>query len=131
MQSSERLENAYKILKNPSMAMGKRFRALFTLRNVPTKQSIDYIGDVLMTDESALLKHECAYCLGQMQKVEAIDILKKVLANVEEHPMVRHEAGEALGAIGSDKCLEILKVNYFSFQIVQILIILNALGICK
>ncbi|KAI7695645.1 hypothetical protein SSS_02540 [Sarcoptes scabiei] len=33
----------------------------------------------------------------------------KVLANFDEHPMVRHEAGEALGAIANDKCLQILK----------------------
>lgn len=129
MLSPEQLENAYQIMRNPSMAMGERFRALFTLRNVPNKQSVDYIGDVLMSDKSALLKHECAYCLGQMQKDDAIDVLNKVLANVAEHPMVRHEAGEALGAIGTDKCLAILKVGYQRFAI--IILTLFILGICE
>ena len=47
-----------------------------------------------------MLKHECAYCLGQMQDPSAINSLIDVLKNSSEDPMVRHEAGEALGAIG-------------------------------
>ena len=62
-------------------------------------------------DPSALLKHECAYCLGQMQNETAIPILMNILDNLNEDPMVRHEAGEALGAIGkyNENVLEILK----------------------
>ncbi|KAH9415430.1 hypothetical protein DERP_010286 [Dermatophagoides pteronyssinus] len=98
-------------LQDPQKSMAIRFRALFTLKNIGGQSAIDHIGKVLFEDDSALLKHECAYCLGQMQDVYAIEILSKVLANTMEHPMVRHEAGEALGAIGTDECLEILE-NY-------------------
>jgi hypothetical protein len=42
-------------------------------------------------DSSALLKHELAYCLGQMKNVAALPILESVLANNQEDPMVRHE----------------------------------------
>lgn len=52
------------------------------------------------SDESALLKHECAYCLGQMQDVRAVPLLTAVLEDEDQDVMVRHEAGEALGAIG-------------------------------
>lgn len=42
-------------------------------------------------DPSALLKHELAYCLGQMKNAVALPILESVLANDREDPMVRHE----------------------------------------
>jgi len=52
-----------------------------------------------LSDESALLKHEIAYALGQMQDPYAVPFLIDVLKNKTEDSMVRHEAGEALGAI--------------------------------
>lgn len=44
-------------------------------------------------DQSALLKHELAYCLGQMQDKRAIPTLTAVLKDREQEVMVRHEAG--------------------------------------
>jgi len=60
-------------------------------------------------DSSALLKHECAYCLGQMLDHSAVPVLVGVLRNLLENPMVRHEAAEALGAIGSADCIPVLE----------------------
>ena len=108
--SPEEFVSTARWLRDPQKSMAIRFRALFTLKNIGGQSTIDHIGKVLFEDDSALLKHECAYCLGQMQDVYAIEILSKVLANTMEHPMVRHEAGEALGAIGTDECLKILQV---------------------
>lgn len=42
-------------------------------------------------DPSTLLKHELAYCLGQMKNTAALEILETVLTNEQEDPMVRHE----------------------------------------
>jgi deoxyhypusine monooxygenase len=52
-------------------------------------------------DESDLLKHELAYVLGQIKHTHALPVLASVLADTQQHAMVRHEAAEALGAIGS------------------------------
>nr|NVI76105.1 nero [Cucujiformia] len=49
------------------------------------------------------------YCLGQMQDETAINILKTVLEDDKQEPMVRHEAAEALGAIGSEIALACLQ----------------------
>nr|MBE5726545.1 nero [Cucujiformia] len=49
------------------------------------------------------------YCFGQMQDEKAIDILVSVLEDKTQEPMVRHEAAEALGAIGSDVILSCLQ----------------------
>lgn len=43
------------------------------------------------SDASALLKHECAYCLGQLQDPYAIPYLTQVLKDVHQDAMVRHE----------------------------------------
>lgn len=37
--------------------------------------------------------------MGQLQNKKASDALSEVLRDVNEHPMVRHEAAEALGSI--------------------------------
>ena len=81
------------VLNDEKRAMKERFRALFTLRNIGGSVAIECINRAF-GDCSALLKHELAYCLGQMQDVEAVDILIKVLENLHENPMVRHEAGK-------------------------------------
>lgn len=60
------------------------------------------------TCTSALLKHEIAYVLGQMQDPQSTSILERVLRDAKEHAMVRHEAAEALGAIGDEHCLALL-----------------------
>ena len=98
-----------RILRNSEIPLHQRFRALFTLRNLNGTRAIEAIGATFKTDDSALLKHELAYCLGQMQHVHALPILTEVLENIHEHPMVRHEAAEALGALGHEKSLLILQ----------------------
>lgn len=96
------------VLNDPQQDLTRRFRALFTLRNIGGAESISWISKAF-TDESALLKHELAYCLGQMQDTCAIPTLTTVLKDTLQEPMVRHEAGEALGAIGDPSVLDLLK----------------------
>lgn len=42
---------------------------------------------------------QVAYVLGQLQNKSASAALSRILKDVNEHPMVRHEAAEALGSI--------------------------------
>ncbi|XP_063311993.1 deoxyhypusine hydroxylase [Pelobates fuscus] len=96
------------ILLDPGRPLPARFRALFTLRSLGGAEAVELIGRAF-GDESALLKHELAYCLGQMGDRAAIPVLKQVLRDRAQEPMVRHEAGEALGAIGDPEVLDLLK----------------------
>ncbi|XP_072031983.1 deoxyhypusine hydroxylase-like [Amphiura filiformis] len=96
------------VLNDPKEPLAGRFRALFTLRNLGGQTAIDCISKCF-GDSSALLKHECAYCLGQMQDKGAIPALESVLRDENQETIVRHEAGEALGAIGADSVLDILE----------------------
>ncbi|KAI6114434.1 Deoxyhypusine hydroxylase [Pisolithus sp. B1] len=85
-----------------------RFRALFTLKSLKSDDAVAIISKGFQ-DRSALLKHELAYCLGQIKRTSALPVLESVLRNEDEDPMVRHEAAEAIGAISSTSSIPILK----------------------
>ena len=80
------------VLNDASRPLKERFRALFTLRNIGGEIAQECIKQCFK-DPSALLKHELAYCLGQMQDHAAIPTLISVLRDTAQEPMVRHEAG--------------------------------------
>lgn len=96
------------VLNDSARPLKERFRALFTLKNIGGATAIDQIH-ACFKDPSALLKHELAYCLGQMRDPAAISILTSVLEDLSQEPMVRHEAGEALGAIGDTSVIPLLE----------------------
>lgn len=96
-------------LLNEDKGMHERYAALFALRNHGGEEAVSTIIDSLRC-KSALLRHEVAYVLGQLQNKKASDALCKTLRDVTEHPMVRHEAAEALGSIADDKCVSLLEV---------------------
>ncbi|KAI4301131.1 hypothetical protein L6164_034443 [Bauhinia variegata] len=96
------------LLLDSTQPISERFRALFSLRNLKGPGPRDTL--ILATrDCSNLLAHEAAFALGQMQDVEAIPALASVLNDLSLHPIVRHEAAEALGAIGLDDNVPLLK----------------------
>uniref|UniRef100_A0AAV1UM90 Deoxyhypusine hydroxylase n=1 Tax=Peronospora matthiolae TaxID=2874970 RepID=A0AAV1UM90_9STRA len=84
-----------------------KYRAMFSLRNRNTKEAALALAAAL-SDPSDLFKHEVAYVMGQMENPVVVPALKKVLLDETQHRMVRHEAAEALGAIGTIECEEIL-----------------------
>ncbi|ELU18882.1 hypothetical protein CAPTEDRAFT_226776 [Capitella teleta] len=105
---SKEIQKIGNLLLDQSRPLKERFRALFTLKNLGGDEAIACISQCF-SDPSALLKHECAYCLGQMQDLKAVSILKEILEDASEDPIVRHEAGEALGALAPPDLLDLLK----------------------
>lgn len=103
-------------LCSESTPLAVRFRALFSLKHVAQTSAdagtavaaIEAIAAAFKSP-SALLKHELAYCLGQTGNAAAVKPLRDVLSDLQEDPMCRHEAAEALGAIGTADNLELLK----------------------
>lgn len=81
------VERVGEILNDTDKLLAERFRALFTLRGVGSQEAVDQIGKCF-NDPSALLKHECAYCLGQIQDPYAIPLLRNVLEDLNQEPMV-------------------------------------------
>lgn len=95
MVTEEEVAAIGRTLLDAAQPLPARFRALFTLRNLGGPAAIDCIVRGF-ADSSALLKHELAFCLGQMRDRAAIPALLGVLQDSRQEPMVRHEAGMVL-----------------------------------
>ena len=96
------------ILLDEDQKMFQRMRSVFKLRNIRSPESCLILCEAF-NSESALLRHELAYVLGQMQMDEALPTLIRILSDDKEHVMVRHEAAEALGAIGNPRAIPTLQ----------------------
>ncbi|XP_019102430.1 PREDICTED: deoxyhypusine hydroxylase isoform X2 [Camelina sativa] len=99
------------ILLDETKCMYERYAALFALRNHGGEEAVSAIVDSLSAN-SALLRHEVAYVLGQLQNKTALATLSKVLRDVNEHPMVRHEAAEALGSIADEQSIALSMLEF-------------------
>lgn len=104
------------VLTSESASLAQRFRALFNLKHhaaerPPTDKTLPAIDAIAAAfpSPSALLKHELAYCLGQSRNPAATKYLRKVLEDRGEDAMCRHEAAEALGALGDEGSLVLLR----------------------
>jgi deoxyhypusine monooxygenase len=105
-----------KALTSENIPLAKRFRALFSLKHLasqqpPTGQTFEAIQAIAagFSSPSALLKHELAYCLGQTKNLDAVPYLRHVLEDRGEDEMCRHEAAEALGALGDRSSVDLMK----------------------
>ena len=73
------------------------------MRNRGGEPCVRALGRCLARDEtSALLRHEVAFVLGQLQHAAALEFLAASLRRKGEHAIVRHEAAEAAGALEGD-----------------------------
>ena len=113
---SEQLSQLRKVLTSESIPLARRFRALFALKyvaseNPPTPQTVPAIEAIAaaFTSPSALLKHELAYCLGQTRNPAAIPYLRAALQDNRQDAICRHEAAEALAALGDMASLPLLE----------------------
>ena len=100
------------MLADESASLWDRYGAMFALRNRGDPSFVaKCLGSVLVRSNSALLKHEVCYVLGQLQEADARAraSLVKTLEDVSEHPMVRHEAAEAIGSIAAADTEDLLK----------------------
>lgn len=95
------------ILLNEQASLFERYRAMFALRNMRTKDAVMALGSALKCG-SGLFRHEIAFVLGQLQDEASVPFLKESLEDCSENEMVRHECAEALGAIANEDCLEVL-----------------------
>ena len=86
-----------------------KYRQIFVLRNRTDEDAVPELIALFQGTRSVLLRHEIAYALGQMQRLDATPFLAGILANDAENPITRHEAAEALGAIAAPESLDILK----------------------
>ncbi|KAL6271481.1 hypothetical protein ACE6H2_028392 [Prunus campanulata] len=106
--TSSSVNQLREVLLDEKKNMYERYAALFALRNNSGDEAVSAIVDSLGS-KSALLRHEVAYVLGQLQNKDASAALSNILMDRNEHPMVRHEAAEALGSIADDQSVSLLE----------------------
>lgn len=91
----------------------QRYRAMFALRNRAGPAAVDALAACFATSRSALLKHEAAYVLGQMQDPRAVGMLRCAAARacaVEGAAGMLEAGGSGQGSrvhshsISSDSC---------------------------
>lgn len=70
------------LLTDDSAGIFERYRALFALRNMGGEGAVEALGASFASD-SALLKHEVAYVLGQMQNKQAVETLRYISRQIQ------------------------------------------------
>ena len=115
---SKNIEELNSILVDENARMFERMRVVFSLRNEGSIESIESLSNGFKSN-SALLKHEIAYVMGQMQNKKALPYLIERLEDESEHVMVRHEAAEAIGAIGCLSSKQVLE-KYLNHKLPEI-----------
>lgn len=105
--ASKDVEQLKSVLLDENENLFNRYRAMFSLRNLRTKESVQALGAGLK-GKSALFRHEVAFVLGQLQDEHGIPFLVENLKDPAENEMVRHECAEALGAIATEECTQVL-----------------------
>ena len=79
-------EHHISCLMDPSISLFQRYGSLFALRDRGTDTAVLGLCKVLLEDRSsALLRHEIAFVLGQLQKKIALPALESSLRNVKEN----------------------------------------------
>ena len=92
-----------------SRPIAQRMRAVFYLRTVGGDVAVEALCTALKNKSgTCLFRHETAYVLGQMEARGAVPDLIAVLNDSSDDTIVRHEAGEALGAIADPASLAVL-----------------------
>lgn len=101
----------YKELLDPTAPLDERIRCLYRLKEAHAKTlpATRLLLQAVDTTDSVLLQHELVYNVGQFGRSEVIPDLEKIIHNLNYDVVTRHEAIEALGAIGDDQCLPVLK----------------------
>lgn len=97
-----------KQLNDPSLPLFHRYRAMFRLRDLGTREAVLALATGLKDPDSALFRHEVAYVFGQLCSPHSVPALIDCLRDTNEMAMVRHEAAEALGSIGAEEAEQIL-----------------------
>lgn len=105
---SKRLDAICARVLGQGQPVAVRMRSIFALKSHEGPRAVETLAASMRGDSSILVKHEAAYCLGQMRDVSALPHLEESLRDEVEDAVVRHEAAEAMGAIGDSSVLPVL-----------------------
>ena len=98
-----------KIVLDQKATKEARIRAAFNIENSVEDEAIHALGKALLTDPSPIVRHECAFSLGETAhpKIAASYLMKAV--EEDKNIFVRHEAILALGTLGKKEYILFIK----------------------
>lgn len=102
-------ENFGNVLEDEKQSLTNKMNTLWQIRQMQDKEKAVKELERGLVNKSVLFRHELCYLLGQIGDSSALPILQKLLENETEDCMVRHEAAEAIGAIGLNESINYLK----------------------
>ena len=86
-----------------------RIQAAFQLENHADDEAVDALGKALLTDPSPIVRHECAFSLGETGHPDkAGPYLMKAIA-IDKSIFVVHEALLALATLGDAKYIPFIR----------------------
>ena len=98
-----------KIILDLNETKDQRIQAAFKLENIADDASITAMGKALLSDPSPIVRHECAFSLGETASPkEAGPYLMKAIEQ-DESIFVVHEALMALGTLGDSSFISFVK----------------------
>lgn len=112
MDEKADIEELQRKLMDTNAPLFKRYRAMFTLRDLASPPDLPTAVPAIkalatgLHDSSALFRHEVAFVFGQLSHPASIPALTECLSDTKEASMVRHEAAEALGSLGDEDGVE-------------------------
>ncbi|KAK7194355.1 deoxyhypusine hydroxylase [Novymonas esmeraldas] len=109
----EEARKDYAKLLDPQEPLDSRMRELYRLKEscLKTVAGVTVLLEAIDTTDSVLLQHELAYNVGQSGREEALPGLERIVRDASYDVVTRHEAAEALGAIGSPLALRVLEAH--------------------
>lgn len=101
------------ILNNNHISLFEQYQALFSLRNIDDKRSVDILGEKMLALRENrtmdLMLHEIGYIFGQISDPDSVKYLKSIIECKDCHEIARHECVIALGSIANGEAVEFLE----------------------
>ena len=103
------MQDYKKIILDLKASMDDRIQAAFQLENIADEDSINALAKAMFTDPSPIVRHECAFALGETAapKLAGPHLMKAV--ETDSNIFVRHEALMALGTLGDSSFANFVK----------------------
>ncbi len=89
-----------RIILDPKARKEERIQAAFQLENNADDVTVAVLGKALLSDPSPIVRHECAFSLGETGHPDKAASYLIQAIQTDQHVFVVHEALLALGTLG-------------------------------
>ncbi len=103
------MEDYTKIILNPKKNKAQRIDAAFKLENIADEASIKALAKAMFTDPSPIVRHECAFSLGETAAPKQAGHCLMKAIETDKSSFVVHEALMALGTLGDHSFASFIK----------------------